>query len=257
MLQLQAFTARRGAPPVIGRSGWRSVWRWLLFVLLAGVLPWTNGAHAAPGIWRAVSADGDFSCAIRGNDTARCWGNNTQHQTEVPNDLGTVTTVSAGGTHACAIRSSDSTLRCWGGTSYGQATLPGDLGSVVAVGTGYYHTCAIRSSDSTLRCWGRSNFGQTTVPIPPEITAQPQSQLIVIGAPVQLTVAATGEPAPSYQWRKNGVPIPGATSASYVIASARFTDAGRYDVLVSNSEAIVPSANAILRVRVYLALLRR
>ena len=36
---------------------------------------------------------------------------------------------------------------------------------------------------------------------------------------------ATGAPTPSYQWRKNGVPIAGATSASYTIATVRASDA--------------------------------
>jgi hypothetical protein len=39
----------------------------------------------------------------------------------------------------------------------------------------------------------------------------------------------------SYQWRKNGVDIPGATGRGYTINSASASDAGSYDVLVSNS----------------------
>ena len=39
----------------------------------------------------------------------------------------------------------------------------------------------------------------------------------------------------SYQWRRNGVDIPGATSSTYKIDSARASDAGTYDVFVSNS----------------------
>ncbi len=51
---------------------------------------------------------------------------------------------------------------------------------------------------------------------------------------VAATVNFTGKSL-SYQWRKNGMNIPGATSVDYLIGSVSASDAGSYDVIVSNS----------------------
>jgi hypothetical protein len=58
------------------------------------------------------------------------------------------------------------------------------------------------------------------------------------GAPVTFGATATyfGSGSPmTFQWRKNGVNIPGATGATYTINAATAADAGSYDVIVSNA----------------------
>ncbi len=75
----------------------------------------------------------------------------------------------------------------------------------------------------------------------PSITEQPENAEAQVGASATLSVSATGTPAPSYQWRKDGTAIAGATSAKLVIASVQTTDAGSYDVVVSNSVGSVTS----------------
>ncbi|MBO4715191.1 MAG: immunoglobulin domain-containing protein, partial [Verrucomicrobia bacterium] len=52
----------------------------------------------------------------------------------------------------------------------------------------------------------------------------------------------------AYQWKKDGVNIVGATSASYTIDSAKKTDAGNYTVTVSNSAGSVTSSATKLTV---------
>jgi hypothetical protein len=47
-------------------------------------------------------------------------------------------------------------------------------------------------------------------------------------------VEASGEPKPSFQWRKDGTPIAGATDSRLTIAAATPGDSGAYDVVVSN-----------------------
>lgn len=88
----------------------------------------------------------------------------------------------------------------------------------------------------------------TTVPAAPVITAQPASRAVAAGSAVTLSVAASAAPAPTYQWRKNGVPIVGANSTSYAFASAQSGDTAAYDVIVVNSAGSVTSAAANLRV---------
>lgn len=87
-----------------------------------------------------------------------------------------------------------------------------------------------------------------TVNIPPFINAQPQSTNVLLGANVMFTVAATGSPAPTYQWRFNGTNIAGATTTSYTKSNVQFTNAGVYSVVVSNVAATATSDDAVLTV---------
>ena len=93
-----------------------------------------------------------------------------------------------------------------------------------------------------------SNGATLAVNTPPVITGQPSSQTLSVGQSVTFTVAAGGTPAPTYQWKKNGAAIAGATNASYTIASAQSTDAGTYTVVATNSVGSVTSAPALLGV---------
>jgi len=69
---------------------------------------------------------------------------------------------------------------------------------------------------------------------PPQITQEPQGGRFAPGSRVELSVQATGEPPLSYQWYRNGVPIPGATNATYVIANMATSDEGTYFCVVTN-----------------------
>lgn len=73
---------------------------------------------------------------------------------------------------------------------------------------------------------------------PPKILTHPASQSVYVGDAVQFSVVASGTPAPTYQWQKGGVDIPGATASTYSIPSAALSDAGNdasgYRVVVSN-----------------------
>jgi hypothetical protein len=80
----------------------------------------------------------------------------------------------------------------------------------------------------------------------PTITTQPADQVVAAGASASFTVVATG-PAPlSYQWRRNGTPIGGATNATFTLASVQSSDLGNYDVVVTNSKGSITSATARL-----------
>ena len=71
------------------------------------------------------------------------------------------------------------------------------------------------------------------------ITTQPQNRTITTGSTLTLTTAATvtDGSALTYQWKKNGTDISGATSATYTKASAVAGDAGSYTCLVSSPTA--------------------
>lgn len=85
-----------------------------------------------------------------------------------------------------------------------------------------------------------TNFSiQTT----PAITTPPAGVNTCAGGPINMSVTATGSSI-TYQWRKGGVNISGATGAAYSVTSATANDAGNYDVVVSNGCSSVTSATA-------------
>lgn len=66
------------------------------------------------------------------------------------------------------------------------------------------------------------------------ITTEPDTAVSVCtSSPLTLSVVA--DSAASYQWRRNGMPIAGATAASYTKASAAAGDAGTYSVIAFNA----------------------
>ncbi|HTV41908.1 MAG TPA: pectinesterase family protein [Candidatus Sulfotelmatobacter sp.] len=82
----------------------------------------------------------------------------------------------------------------------------------------------------------------------PNILTNPASQAIGYGSNAVFIVAATGIPAPTYQWLFNGTNLPAATNASLTIAGVTFNDAGSYAVVVSTLAGNVTSAAAVLTV---------
>lgn len=81
----------------------------------------------------------------------------------------------------------------------------------------------------------------------PAIAIQPQSQTVSANTPTVFSVIASGGGL-TYQWRFNGNAIPGATGASYPIASTSPSAAGSYTVEITNSVGSVTSTAATLTV---------
>ena len=82
----------------------------------------------------------------------------------------------------------------------------------------------------------------------PTITSQPSASSVAVGSAASLSVVAGGTAPLSYQWRKDGVAISGATSSTYTIASTKNSDAGSYTVVVTNSAGSVTSNSTVLTV---------
>ena len=85
---------------------------------------------------------------------------------------------------------------------------------------------------------------------PPVIVSHPEHHEVAAGNPATFTVVATGPAPVTYQWKKDGVNIEGATSLGYTIVSARESDAGTYICEVGNAAGSVLSNAAILTVDV-------
>jgi hypothetical protein len=83
----------------------------------------------------------------------------------------------------------------------------------------------------------------------PLVSQAPASRAVATGSTVRFTVSAAGSGSLQYQWRRDSVPIAGATADSYTTAALALADDGaRYDVVVSNSAGQVASAPAVVTV---------
>lgn len=83
----------------------------------------------------------------------------------------------------------------------------------------------------------------------PVITSQPADASVLSGQTASYAVVASASPAPTYQWRRNGIEIAGATSATYVTPALALADGGAvYTVVVRNSQGSATSNGANLGV---------
>jgi alpha-tubulin suppressor-like RCC1 family protein len=179
----------------------------------AGVPAQVIDAAGDPFTAGDVDAGFDFTCARRLDGTAWCWGSGprlgggdlpdqpTPHQVQTAGGaLDAVVQVSAGESHACAIRR-DGTVWCWGANDTAQlgdtaiaerrVAAPVrrcdgaafDGASLVAAGAGF--TCAARADNAW--CWGDDMFAQLGQPGGPETSAAP-----VVALPAAVTALAAG-----------------------------------------------------------------
>jgi hypothetical protein len=91
-----------------------------------------------------------------------------------------------------------------------------------------------------------SNAASLTALDAAAITSQPQPQTVTTGDAATFSVTASGS-ALGYQWNKNGMPIAGATAASYTTPAVTLADSGAiFTVTVSNAASKVTSSGAAL-----------
>jgi hypothetical protein len=85
----------------------------------------------------------------------------------------------------------------------------------------------------------------------PAFVRQPESLGVIAGAHITLSARATGDAPIAYQWRKNGVPIPGATAETYDIASMTAEDAATYTAVATNAVGSATSSAGALGILPY------
>ena len=88
-----------------------------------------------------------------------------------------------------------------------------------------------------------------TNPVAPVFNSQPASLLVVLaGSTASFTAVAAGTAPISYQWNKNGAPIPGATSSTLTLTNVQVAADGGYTLTASNSIGTATSDAAVLAV---------
>jgi alpha-tubulin suppressor-like RCC1 family protein len=117
-----------------------------------------------------VAVTVNASCALVGDGTVKCWGDNTYGElgngrieyeslppATVPG-LSNVTMLSAGQYHVCALTDAG-TVSCWGLINESGTPLPVEgLSDVTMIASGQAHVCALRR-DGSVWCWGSNNNG--------------------------------------------------------------------------------------------------
>jgi uncharacterized protein (TIGR03437 family) len=131
-----------------------------------------------------------------------------------------------------------------GGVNISGATASSFMIPSVSAGDAGSYDVVINSSCGSVT----SNAASLTVNSATIINAQPTNQTACEGAPVAFTVAASGSGALSFQWRKGGVNVSGATASSFTINAVTAGDAAQYDVLVTSGCGTIASAAATLTV---------
>ncbi len=129
----------------------------------------------------AISVGTRHACAVTGTGKAKCWGDNeygalgngtntdSNHPVDVVGLTGTVTAITTGWSHTCALTNGGG-VYCWGGNGYGglgngtnaSSNVPvavhGLNGGVKAITTSNEHVCALLTGG--VKCWGYNSLGQ-------------------------------------------------------------------------------------------------
>ena len=142
-----------------------------------------------------ITAGYTYSCAIKTDGSAWCWGDNDYGQlgnnsiiakrtpfqvvglggVNGTSKLTDVSQITGGYSHTCAVKT-DGTVWCWGLNADGQLGIGttiikrtpvqvfdfdgiDNLTDVSQITAGSYHTCALKT-EGTVWCWGRNNLGQ-------------------------------------------------------------------------------------------------
>jgi hypothetical protein len=87
----------------------------------------------------------------------------------------------------------------------------------------------------------------STNAVPVSISVQPQDQTVLLGSAAVFTVTAAGQAPLSYQWRRGGTNVAGATLSSWSYSSPT-VQTSLVSVIVSNVVGPLTSANATLQV---------
>lgn len=117
------------------------------------------------------------------------------------------------------------------------ATVLADSGALFSVVVGNAGATVATSANAALTV--------TTAIIAPTILTPPADVTVSVGQSASFSVAVTGSAPFTYQWRRNGVAIVGATAASYTtLASVLADDGALFSVVVGNASAATATSSS-------------
>jgi hypothetical protein len=109
-----------------------------------------------------------------------------------------------------------------------------------------YHYRLVASGGTTVR--GEDQTFTTLVPQVPTFVQQPASRFAFLGTLLDLGAQVSGAQPMTFQWKKAGAVIKGATANPLRFTSLKTTDAGRYKLTATNSLDTEESGEAVLAV---------
>jgi trimeric autotransporter adhesin len=124
----------------------------------------------------------------------------------------------------------------------GATTATYNIASVVSGDAGDYNVVITNGCGTVTSA--NANLAVTALPV---ITTQPANVTSCLQQNVLFSVVATGSNL-TYQWRKDGTAITGATVASLIVTNLTASSAGSYSVVVSSGTCSVTSNSAVLTV---------
>ena len=104
------------------------------------------------------------------------------------------------------------------------------------------------SSNEIAAIYAAGAAGKCKTTNAPSITGQPQNQGVNVGSGASFTVTAAGTPPLNYQWFFNSNTISSGTSATLTLNNVQLSQAGSYQVIITNSMAAATSVVAVLSV---------
>jgi hypothetical protein len=86
--------------------------------------------------------------------------------------------------------------------------------------------------------------------VPPTVTQHPVGDTVCAAGSASFSAAGVGTAPLSYQWRRNGVDLAGATGETYAVGIAGTNNAGTYDCVISNACGSATTSGALLTVNI-------
>jgi alpha-tubulin suppressor-like RCC1 family protein len=119
----------------------------------------------------------------------------------------------------------------------------------VLVGCGTYTDVRLANNGSFTFSVQAATEKLAPITAPLAIRMQPANTNVNAGQAASFSVTAAGNAPFGYQWKRNGIDVPGATGPSYTTPALAFADSGAlYSVVVSNGSGSIASANATVAV---------
>ena len=216
---------------------------------------------------KSLSVGSQHACVITSTNGAKCWGlnsngsigDNSGSNRNSPVDVigltSGVVSISAGGTHTCAVTIAGE-AKCWGTNTYGQLgdnsssnrlspyTVTGLTSGIASVSAGQNHTCAVTTGGG-VKCWGQGgNYAlgvgsSTDSAVPLDVTGL-SSGILSVSAGSSTTYAVTAGGGVKF-WggnMSNSTPQDHATFSGGVISISNSLNSGIACALTNSGRAL-------------------
>jgi hypothetical protein len=238
---------------------------------------WSSGSTGTSVTLQSVATDGSTLVAVGSGGTIRTSANGTSWINRVSGTSNTLNYVAYGSGRFVAVSFSSEVFTSVDGVSWTSLVNPPNASQGLTFGDGKFYlfgsggtyftspdglvwTRQSHGADTTLRAAAvvgteiiavgaagsiLTNPASGAVPV---IVAQPLAATANAGQSVTLSVGASGFGSLTYQWRKDGEPVAGATAAVYTIPSVTSEHAGVYTVVITSGAGSATSQAAQLSV---------